>query len=256
MPEALWDRQGGESSDAFAAFVTYRDLGPVHRSLAETARILQEKRQDRRSRLVFIDSPNKGKSEAEAREGSSEAKKRPHHPGVLGRWSRKWNWVERSQAWDDFIDKTRQNAYRDQVAKMAEEQSAILGSSRKVLGLTIASFVKSMRDEQRAASWNKLSAVELFEMSIEAMKVMPKILEAERIAAGVTVSLPEEDDSPQGGNVEWVVKTHQPPREGEGPDLSRFEKRDEAVHWEGDQPQDEAVDPAEGQPFPPSDHSA
>lgn len=63
-----WDRQPGESTPAFEAFQKYRDMG-VKRSHARVAREL-------------------GKSTA-----------------LMARWSLRWSWVTRAEAWDREQDR-------------------------------------------------------------------------------------------------------------------------------------------------------
>jgi len=74
----VWDRQPGESNPAYGAFCVYRDLGP-QRSIAKACRELK-----------------KSKS-------------------TVAPWSAKFEWVERTKAWDDFCD--RQQRERDQVER-------------------------------------------------------------------------------------------------------------------------------------------
>lgn len=63
-----WEQQPGESSKAFEAFATYRNLGP-ERSIQKTSQKLSK------------------------------------NMTTLKGWSRKWSWVERSRAYDREMDK-------------------------------------------------------------------------------------------------------------------------------------------------------
>jgi hypothetical protein len=77
-----WERQHGESAKAFAAFAHYRDTPAVERSLRNTARFLSETIPDRT-----------GKPESIRTE--------------LGKWSVKWNWVARVEAYEIAEDRRR-----------------------------------------------------------------------------------------------------------------------------------------------------
>lgn len=81
-----WDRQKGETKKAFEAFTVYRDLGTT-RSLAKVANKL-----------------DKSKT-------------------IIGRWSSKWNWVERTNAWDDELDRLNKLEQIEEVKKMAERHA-------------------------------------------------------------------------------------------------------------------------------------
>jgi len=72
-----WERQKGESSQAFEAFSIYRDLG-AKRSIRAVAQQLDKSRQ------------------------------------LLGRWSATWEWVERARAYDNDLERQeREEAVKD-----------------------------------------------------------------------------------------------------------------------------------------------
>jgi len=89
MP-ASWQRQPGESAQAYAGFVCYRDLAPGTRSLA---RVGQEC----------------GKSKS-----------------LLERWSVRWRWVERVRAYDAHLaaveQAAREQALAAEAARWAERR--------------------------------------------------------------------------------------------------------------------------------------
>lgn len=82
--DELWERQKGESAQAYEAFVIYRDLG-LERSLSKVAQQLDKSRT------------------------------------LMGRWSGDWNWVERCRAWDNAKDAEARRAalqkYKDMNAR-------------------------------------------------------------------------------------------------------------------------------------------
>ena len=89
-----WERLTGESAKAYASFVLYRDMGP-ERSLRKVA--------------------EGGESTAKIRQ--------------LEKWSVKWRWVDRAQAYDDEIDRQVRAKNEKTRKEMAERHAkmAVLG---------------------------------------------------------------------------------------------------------------------------------
>jgi len=83
-----WDRQPGETSKAYAAFVTYRDLGA-----------------DRSTRAV---GEALTKSEA-----------------LIKRWSGQNDWVTRAAAWDSIPGKAVASAYEEMARDIAQQHRAL-----------------------------------------------------------------------------------------------------------------------------------
>jgi len=86
----IWERQKNESSKAYAAFCVYRDLGPE--------RSLEKVRQN-------LDKPRTRK--------------------WLGEWSVKYNWVERAQAYDDYIERKKREEKENAILEMAERHAKL-----------------------------------------------------------------------------------------------------------------------------------
>ena len=86
----IWERQKNESSKAYAAFCVYRDLGPE--------RSLEKVRQN-------LDKPRTRK--------------------WLGDWSVKYNWVERAQAYDDYIERKKREEKENAILEMAERHAKL-----------------------------------------------------------------------------------------------------------------------------------
>ncbi|MBP5460727.1 MAG: hypothetical protein J6Y20_01185 [Lachnospiraceae bacterium] len=83
---AVWERQTGESTQAYKAFTTYRDMG-----------------EDRSIRAV-----------AERLDKSTT---------LIGRWSVRWNWVERVRQYDNTLQREAQaKAYKKAVKELEEMQ--------------------------------------------------------------------------------------------------------------------------------------
>ncbi len=83
--ELAWERQDGESSQAFAAFVLYRDLGP-HRSL--------------------LKAYQRHKPDAELL------------AGLWSEWSARWRWLDRALAYDDHCDAQRRKVREKRLVEL------------------------------------------------------------------------------------------------------------------------------------------
>ncbi|MBC7340903.1 MAG: hypothetical protein H5U02_00355 [Clostridia bacterium] len=93
----LWERQKGESRKAYQAFCAYRDMGPA-RSLAKVSQQL------RKSKVL------------------------------LQRWSVRWSWVARAEAWDDELDRRAREAQEQARLEMVDRHArAAVAFQQRVL---------------------------------------------------------------------------------------------------------------------------
>ena len=106
-PLELWERQEGESAPAFQAFAAYRDMG-AERSLAKVAQKL-------------------GKSKA-----------------LMERWSSRWQWGIRADAWDDEMDRC---ACRELQKGIAEMRKNHVGIAKAMLVKALQALQKIPTDE-------------------------------------------------------------------------------------------------------------
>jgi hypothetical protein len=83
MTTTLWERQSGESTQAFEAFVTYRDLG------------------DDRSHAMVAQQLGKSKT-------------------MIDRWGKRWGWQARIVAYDNYVDEKRRKALEKERLGMRE----------------------------------------------------------------------------------------------------------------------------------------
>jgi len=120
----VWDRQPGESSRAYAHFCLYRDMG-VSRSL----RVLEK-----------VDGCTSGYRQ-------------------LGRWSSRWQWVERCQDYDDHLqrqDRLRQEKERKDMLTR-HGKIAVLGQNLVVKGIEkLLADVKQGKRELSASDASRL----------------------------------------------------------------------------------------------------
>jgi len=125
-----WDRQVGESSKAYGHFCLYRDAG-VGRSIRQL--------------------PNVSGCTSVVRQ--------------LNRWSSKWRWVERCQAYDDFLelqDRLQQEKEHREMRKR-HAKIAVLGQSIAVKGLE--KLLAKVQSEEQAVAPADLTR--LFDTSVK-----------------------------------------------------------------------------------------
>lgn len=137
-----WDRQKGESRKAYEAFSIYRDLGPS-RSIAKVAEKL-------------------GKSKS-----------------LLERWSRKWNWVERTEQYDEYQDRMYRLEQEEKRKEMAERHAR----QAKMFQNKVVQRLQTLEPSQ-------LSATELVRWFDTAVKV-------ERLSLGESTDIAEVEHNGQ-----------------------------------------------------------
>jgi hypothetical protein len=109
----------GESIKAYQAFVVYRNLDPKERSLQRVGSELVKSRQ------------------------------------LLSRWSAKWGWVERTEAWDNFQEIKRLEKRIEEKQKMDEQHLKIVRAMRSKIieALTKADPEVLAVDMREMRSW-------------------------------------------------------------------------------------------------------
>jgi len=145
-----WERQKGEPARAFQAFALYRDEGltraftPVAERLAATGR---------------------GKQ-------SVEAMKRQ-----LGTWRKKWNWDERLEAYDLFVDRRMREQRETQLMALNREHGEAFIELRSLI-------------QKRLRGDEKVPALDLKDLTWgDAVRALNIAIQGERMAAGLTRSI-------------------------------------------------------------------
>ncbi len=126
-----WERQKGEPTKAAEAFRIYRDLGPK-RSLPQVAE-----------------------------------KSQTSHANVA-RWSRRWNWVERSRAWDDEQDRVGREATLAEVEDMHKRHATLAVT---MLNKVAARLIGQKESGITALDPSTMSARDLITMADVAVKL-------------------------------------------------------------------------------------
>jgi hypothetical protein len=227
MPETplLYERQRGESDEAFHAFTVYRGLGRT-RSLDAVDRELREQRESQGAgavlRLPVSRDPNSA--------GKAPDKRR--RSGKTALWSRTYHWVDRASAWDDFLDSKLRERSLDEIEKMAKRQAQQAQLVMDVLMRPVLELAQALQDPNRAVALATSPLADLFELADLAASKLPKIQEAERTARGVRV-LDVKAGATQGGTAVWEVEIHQPERDGPAPDFGGL-NTPTPPEWDGD----------------------
>ncbi len=139
-----WERQPNETSESFHAFAIYRDLGHK-RSMPQVAKAMD---------------------------------KNPCYKGgytrTLQHMSRKWNWVERTRAWDDYQDRM----VREAAVKELEDMR------RRHIQQAVALQTKAL-ERLRSMDPHELTGTNVIQFIQEAVKI-------ERMARGEPDTIMEE----------------------------------------------------------------
>ncbi len=139
-----WEKQKGESTQAFEAFGLYRDMGES-RSLSKVGHQL-----------------NKSKA-------------------LMGRWSTKWQWVNRALAWDAELDRVARQEQINQVKKMYRKHAKLAQGLLGVATHEINALVKKV-NAGHATEVSHKNLIRLIEVATK----------LERISLGEPVDIFEE----------------------------------------------------------------
>lgn len=137
-----WERQPGESSKAYEAFCLYRDMGPGERSTRKVAKKL-----------------NKSLTQ-------------------IGKWSSRWNWVERAAAWDDELDRQARLAQAKAIKEMNERHA----KQARALQTKALQRLQKMNPEEMSPEQVRLYILEAAKLERLAMGEAENIIEERRKA--------------------------------------------------------------------------
>lgn len=159
--ENPWDRMDSETSMAFHGFTHYRDLG-TERSIA---RAMQDHR----------DNCPEGK----AREATWEE------------WSSRFEWVDRSVAWDRHLDGVQQKAFEGSFAEIGERHAAQAAAALEVLSRPAMELAKVLDESHVLANLSELAKTDAtaFLAVVDLVKTLsaslPALAKMEREARGM-----------------------------------------------------------------------
>ena len=115
----LWERQDGESPQAWESFVAYRDLG-AERSLTKAGELVGRARQ------------------------------------TMSVFSMKWKWVERCAAWDAELDRQARQAQLDAIKKMRKRHADL---AMAALAKTARALARIPEEEWKAGDVARMMEV-------------------------------------------------------------------------------------------------
>lgn len=142
-----WERQKGESRQAFAAFAAYRDQSPK-RSLRQIAKAL-----DKSSSLI-------------------------------ARWSSHWFWQRRVDAWDAFQDERKRFAQLEVIEEMSRRHAQTVSAAITVHSLPIKETLKRFQMDERALEMMELE--DIIKLALVSAKNLPSLVQSERLTRGAS----------------------------------------------------------------------
>lgn len=143
-----WERQPGESDQAWEAFTIYRDM-PL--------------------------------GEASHRQVAAQLGKAPQ---LMHRWSSRWEWVERRQTWEAEQDRRRAEAMSNEQVEMARRHATNAAAYMRSLLTPAEELIKRIRSNNGSLDLGGLSNRELVQLTVASARVFPQVMAAERIARG------------------------------------------------------------------------
>lgn len=161
---SAWERQVGEPSKAFAAFVRYRDLAPESRSL------------DRAWREAHPQKPLNRRSKTWAA------------------WSSRWDWTGRVAAWDAETDRLRREKFLSDQREVVARHQRAANAAINIALVPARAVLQRLNTPGFQEELAGLTAVGLLREALRASTALPALIAAERAAYGLaTVDIVVED---------------------------------------------------------------
>ena len=148
-PEHPWDRQTGESDEAFRAFTIYRDYGPK-RSLVQVARILDISKT------------------------------------TAAQFSTKHEWGARSAMYDAYLDSERRRVREEEFLEMERRHAQALGAAFGAVVMPIAALGRPRRMPdgsflERREELDAMATGPLVRLAQESARILAGIASGERV---------------------------------------------------------------------------
>ena len=156
-----WDRQLGESSEAYAKFTIFKNLGP-RRTQAAVARSLGHNSQNSISKTAI-----------------------------------QYNWKERAADWDFYIDKIQQAEIAELQSRLAKEQFDLATAALQAAHLPVLALLDRMETDPEAvmAEFGAKDLAKLLSMAQDSIRLFPNLRAAQRLALGQPTEISERTEN-------------------------------------------------------------
>lgn len=145
-----WQQQVSEPRKAFSTFCLYRDMLPQERTIQKAA---------------------------------LAAGKGMH--GVY-RQSAKWNWVERSEAWDQEQDRLKREAHLEEIVKMSVRHAQAAQAIMTTMMQPVQAMLQKMKlDPELTNKLATMEAGELLALINKTSLALPQVTNVERLSRGL-----------------------------------------------------------------------
>jgi hypothetical protein len=149
----LWDRQLNESDEAWEAFAIYRDSGLEDGSKRSTRRV----------------ASSLGKSAT-----------------LVARWSSDYQWQLRTQAFDRHLDAIKLQESADRIVKASKRHGDHLEAMTLALIAPVRAYLTKIQEQGGSAqAFEGWTLKELQRAAAEAARLMPNLIQAERLVMGL-----------------------------------------------------------------------
>lgn len=146
----LWERQKGESEQAYYAFALYRDQDTP------------------RGYAAVVSELSKSRT-------------------LITRWASKWFWRERTRAWDRFLEEQVRREQIKATKDMARRQARDAHAIETLLILPVEAALRRLQDPAAREELERVPLGDLIQLSLVTAKIFPAIARAEREARGAPI---------------------------------------------------------------------
>lgn len=149
MSAAPWDRQEGETDEAFQAWTAYRD----------------------------------GQPDATTRSIAAQLQK---STTLIQRWSRRWRWQDRLRAWSIEQDRVRQEQQLEHVQNRTKRHAQIAEVAQEALARPLAEILRRLSQPDGDQILRGMPIWDLYRLAVQAGRALPRVNAMERLALGLS----------------------------------------------------------------------